>query len=320
MKINKLTCSYYPTTVLFLDDSVNFLKAIEFELSSDLKIKAVMDVEGALKKLKENQSYLDNLASNSDNLSDDSDNSENTELRFSINDIHNALYCSLRHNEISVAVIDQNMPLMTGIEFCKKTKDFSPKKMILTSEDDKAMAVSAFNNGLINQFVLKNNNDLHADLLESIRTLQNEYFFTKYKHIYSNLSEKLRNLFESEEYINLFNKVLKEAGAVEYYLMDKKGAFLILNSAKEPTWFVIKSQNECQEQADMLESLGGSADLVKNIEKGQKILFLLTESDHKKSLVDWNKNIFSSERLNDSFVYSIIKDKVNQSINWEDIK
>ena len=57
------------------------------------------------------------------------------------------------------------MPDINGIEFCQNLKDKKVFKIMLTAEADSNIAIKAFNDGLINKFILKTTEHLHQGVL-----------------------------------------------------------------------------------------------------------------------------------------------------------
>ena len=81
-----------------------------------------------------------------------------------------------RFSRVSVAIIDFAMPSMTGVELCRKIKHLPVKKVLLTGKTGDATAVAAFNEGLIDLFLVKHDPDLPDKLRRIIRELQYAYF------------------------------------------------------------------------------------------------------------------------------------------------
>lgn len=90
--------------------------------------------------------------------------------------IHKMMYIPDRFAEISVAVIDYAMPAMNGLEFCAATSDLPMKKIILTGQAGHSTAVRAFNEKLIDRFIMKGEYGFLKTLREAIHNLQRDYF------------------------------------------------------------------------------------------------------------------------------------------------
>ena len=81
-----------------------------------------------------------------------------------------------RQQRVSVAIVDYDMPKMTGVEFCRAIPDLPVKTILLTGKAGLETAISAFNEGVIDCFLQKQDASVSASLRREIKRLQDEYF------------------------------------------------------------------------------------------------------------------------------------------------
>ena len=88
----------------------------------------------------------------------------------------NLIYDKKRFDHVAILVVDYEMPDINGIEFCQKLKERKIFRIMLTAEADKDTAIKAFNNGLIDKFILKTNEELYLEITFAVQELTQRYF------------------------------------------------------------------------------------------------------------------------------------------------
>ncbi len=76
-----------------------------------------------------------------------------------------------RFDDLSVLVVDYAMPEMTGIEFCAQFRGHRVKKMLLTGAEERDVVFDAFNQGIIDHFVAKNDDALVDHLADAFKMI-----------------------------------------------------------------------------------------------------------------------------------------------------
>ena len=61
---------------------------------------------------------------------------------------------------VSVIVVDHRMKPIDGVEFCQQLGSWPSKRIMLTSYDNKDLAVKAFNEKLIDAFLVKSDDNI----------------------------------------------------------------------------------------------------------------------------------------------------------------
>jgi CheY-like chemotaxis protein len=94
----------------------------------------------------------------------------------SLDMIHREVHNEHRFEQVSVVVVDYDMPEIDGLEFCRNLKNKAIKKILLTGKADEQTAVRAFNEKTIDRFIRKQDDDVMARLNRAIAELQREHF------------------------------------------------------------------------------------------------------------------------------------------------
>lgn len=310
-----ITGFYHPTKVVFLDDNQGFLDAIALELHDhELDVHLISSPDEAKQLIfNSNKNILGPEIIKEDGVSVDSDS---TSL---IHNKINVIYDPSRFDKIAVLVVDYSMPEINGIDFCKQLGNIPIFKILLTAEADSDIAINAFNDGLIDKFILKTHPNLIDKLKEYIGDLTSKYFANSSRDSLSTGDRLLNSLLNNELFSELFNSVLKNSNAVEYYLVDRLGSFLFLTKHGDPTWLLISSQENVDEQVNLLSDYNFPEDLIRKLKNKEKLLFLFSEKEHKEDLMEWKKYIYESKKLDDTYNYAVVSGRLISSITWDNV-
>lgn len=189
---------------------------------------------------------------------------------------------------------------------------------MLTAEADKDTVIEAFNNGLIDKFILKTSKNMHSELAFAVHDLTQRYFIELSKSIV-NGHPSLVNVFNNALFQKILSKIALETHAIEYYLIDNSGSILFLDKDAKATWLFIRHKDELKEQLDLLHGYDLPAKIMTSVINMKKILFLLTEKDYKKPIDDWLKYLFDAIKLDDNYYYSITQNYSTDAINWDKV-
>lgn len=312
------TCFYYPIKVIFLDDNRTFLDALELEFSSHINMLTFTSPDAALCAINNDSEDVTRAILelvNNINI----DTTTDRMLGFEMNKMLNFIYDGRRFDNAAVLVVDYEMPDINGIDFCRKLKDKQIFIIMLTAEADRDTAIKAFNDGIIDKFILKTNKNLYKEVSCAIFELMHHYFKESSKRILNGYNNAVNRLFNNAAYCALFKQTINESRSVEYYMVDNSGSFLFLDKDAVPTWLIVRHINELHEQLELLQGYDATDSIISAISKKEKILFLLSESEYKKPIREWNNFIFEAKKLNEHFYFSIVHDRITQSIEWDKI-
>jgi CheY-like chemotaxis protein len=324
MSKSSIACCYYPTTVAFVDDNQYFLDSILLELDENIStcsfiepIKAVeclknytliSFVDRYLKSLK-NDEYLEEF---------DCNNIEHGYVDIDIFSIHKEIYDPNRFSKVIVVVVDYTMPGMNGLELCRALREYPFKFVLITGDATLDKAIEAFNEGLIHQFIPKNDCDFIHKLQDIIYDLQEKQFEEQSDIIIKSLSIKQPASLNDPLLINFLKDFFKKNNIVEYYLINESGCFLIADINGNLSWVVIKSEEEMKEYTSVAIDNYGKEKTIKELQSREKVLFLYTEEEHTNITVDnWDNYLHSATKLigkNNTYYYSHVKVVVNDSV------
>jgi CheY-like chemotaxis protein len=227
--MGNLPIFYYPSTVAWLDDDETIICAIKelFEKNKLITFTKPLDClnyfnkyESPLKKT----TFLKGL------IGDDYYETVNhSPVDLNVPDLHKIHSYPERHKEITVLLVDYNMPEINGIELCKQLKSQPVKKILLTGQASLQEAVSAFNENLIDRFIRKDSLTLAQDILNYVDELEKEYFRENTRGMLDHLETENRLPLSDPAYIKFFNEICADQNIKEYLLMDKHGSMILID-------------------------------------------------------------------------------------------
>ncbi len=226
--MNKLLpCCLYPTTTILIDDDAPLTKWLTLKLQPFGPVIVFNDPEEALVYLR---GYVPSTFVNRIDFEDFS--LANLEQERSLND---------HRNEISCIIIDYAMPGLNGLQLAEALTDFPAKKLMLTGEADHTLAVEAFNETVIDQFILKSMDNLMEVLVASVFDLKWQRF--------SELSQSLKAVMEEpiailsdHRFAEHFFEYLNRTMINEFYLENEYGDLLLVNESGNTSHYHVREE------------------------------------------------------------------------------
>ena len=279
---------YYPTQVLCVDDDPSLLGGLDLGLGPFFKIKTEKNPLNVLKHLKLTASSQDEPLM--ERIRDeDLDEEFDCPINLRISKIIDKASDKVRQNEFSVLIVDHSMPEMTGFELCEELANHPIKKIMLTGKKDHNLAAKAFNKGLIDYFIPKDQPNLMEHLVGIIGLLQQRYFEEKTSFVIKAARSLHKSFLGSAQFIHEFNAFLHQYKIVEFYLLDVVGSYLGLDAKGNPHWFLARTEGHMLELLDLAEGVVLQEALRKGLQDRTKLVYFLREEQRNLGLDQWSK-------------------------------
>lgn len=289
------TCCFYPSTVLLLDDNPDLLKDISFALISarqKYKSKYSTSPQEIIQILEKQgntiQQFLKKCMSESEKYYEPS----KSLLNIDISAIPKQIYATPpRFTQHLVLVVDFAMPDMSGLELCQKIRrglQVPIKIIMLTGEADQKTAIQAFNDKLIDRFIVKSSPDYIKVLLKYLHELHIEYF-SDISHSLIELIPSFQNtLHKDSDFVKFFNQIIQQYNAIEYYMFDDSGSYLFLDADKKITRLIIKNKEDMRSLLDLAENDPSTpAEVTESIKKKKKLMYFPNEKSSFLPAKEW---------------------------------
>lgn len=302
---------FYPTTIVIIDDNRDFLINLGLQLDEGTACRLFLSPRLALNEI--NQSTLSNSFEN-DCLTmniDELNGSEDEHIvSLNVSAILTFLENPHRFNECSIVIVDYDMPMMNGIEFCKLIQNKAIKKILITGVADEKIAVQAFNDGAIDKFILKNDSSNIERINEYVETFQKEYFSVKTNQVRNTLNNRAFGFLSEPAFKDVFTNICHKYGVVEYYLSSQPNGYVLVTGTGEINHLLILSEADMQAHYEIAQELEAPIELLKLI-KERSVIPHFWESDghYSSEPAEWRKRIFPAELLptRTPYYYTIIE-------------
>jgi CheY-like chemotaxis protein len=229
----------YPTRLLWVDDDELFLQAATAALKSSYEITTCNSPKECLSFYQSYESVLTSLSLlQGCREHEEYDLIDHLPVDINLDAIKRLSENPQRHQDISVMIVDYNMPGMTGIELCNELRKLPIKKILLTGDAGNQKAIDAFNDGIIDCFIRKDDPMLVAELLRHIKKLNTQYFSEMTKPFLAHIEADYKLPQSDPDFIGFFDQWCMKNKICEYYVIDKNGTFLTINDSGHQQYFL----------------------------------------------------------------------------------
>lgn len=208
--MKQIPCFQHPTTILVVDDSNVFRESLQMHLlSEDNRYIFVDSAEKALAVLAV---------------------SPKMPMIMDLRSFPEIALHPERFGVISGIVADYEMPNMNGLELCEQVKN-PIDKILLTGVADEQIAIDAFNQKLIHRYMNKKDLGDMNKLDAAIEQGKQDYFnrITEF-HQHLIVHDERETTLTDPAFIEFFGYTRLQFRAVEHYLLDPIGSFLLIDA------------------------------------------------------------------------------------------
>ncbi|HHF7345663.1 TPA: response regulator [Legionella feeleii] len=316
------TC-YFPSTALFIDDSRDFLLNFVLQLDEGLAYRVFDSPFDALDCIYKKRCELDLLSQRCLSEYTEAKNCPltNHTVNLDLAAIHAEIYNSRRFSEISVVVVDYAMPEMDGVEFCRRIENTNIKKILLTGQADEKLAIEAFNEGLIDRYIQKSDPNVAELITKSIYDLQLHYFQAMSDIVVRMLSVTSPSCLHDKKFADFFRQLRQEKGAVEYYLADNSGSFLLLDDDANVSFLIVKNESDMRLHYDLALDNGASEEVLDQLATGEKIPCFWQANTQAPQWDDWSTCLVPAQRFvsNEVYFYAYVQGPVLFDVRQEKV-
>lgn len=311
MKQHTVRPFYFPTTVTFVDDSAPFLSNISLQVKSELAFQLYHSPFAALAALNHDASKppADSALFSLYRHREDASYADHI-IHVSLDKVHREVHNTDRFQQVSVVVVDYDMPEMNGIEFCRQLNNPSIKRILLTGKADEQIAVRAFNSKTIDRFIRKQGNNAIALLNETIAELQKEYF-QDIEHMLSRALSVGSYLFlHDPKFVQCFQEIQQQLGIIEHYLTWGPNGLLMLDAVGTPYLLLVQDDAALQEVYEIAFEQAAPPELLAHLRSGRFLPYFWKTNGHYTPIYsDWESYLHPATELEGAYrnTYAIIK-------------
>jgi CheY-like chemotaxis protein len=307
---NQMLSCFFPTTVIFIDDNVNYLEGMLSTLNMHNAVpKLFSNPIEAVQFINHHPSILQRtfIASAEEQRQD------HARLDIDIRNFHKKILAAAdtRFRELTVVVCDYAMPQKNGLQVLQEIKNRELKTVMLTGEADETLAVEAFNRGLIDHFLRKEATHFTETLNKIVLSLQQDYIIRETGLIVDNiLLGKLPKVcaLGDPAFIELFNDIKKKHHIIEYYLVDEQGSYLLLDQKGRMHFLAVLDAVGLDAFTQFAIDEQAPASFIEKLKTKQFIPFFYSEEDVTTKPNDWGSYLHPAQTLQgqNTYYYSLI--------------
>jgi len=282
---------YYPTTLVCIDDDHIFLSNFALQLDDHYSYKLFSSPSNAVEFI--NNSFTDSPLEKRC-LSYYRPLNENEDLlHFDFNVLEREISDGDRYKEVSVIIVDYEMHDMDGLELCNSIRDPNIKKVLLTGVADSNIAIDAFNKGIIDRFIVKNDPHIIETIHTAVRELQHQYFSDISRVIQHTLEVTTKGLLSNTKFNQFFLQLLNDKSIAEYYFVENLTGFLLISTDGSIFRLIIQNKEQLAAGKTLAEKFRAPADFISKVSWGDYIVNFWESPDdyYDKSEFDWSENL-----------------------------
>jgi CheY-like chemotaxis protein len=290
---------YFPTTAVFVDDNPTFLRSLALELPEDLAYQMFGTPEEALAFINRPRTDPPLYQRCFSHYRAESPSGAEQLIHLDLSLIEREVSNADRFAEISVVVVDYDMPGMDGLEFCRRIEDPRVRKVLFTGVADEKVAVRAFNAGIIDRFIIKSAADAVADVCTAVSELQERYFEAISETLRATLMLNPPRFLADPAFGRLFASLRERWRLVEYYLVANPNGFLMLTDDGRLFRLVVLSEAEMDEQVGSARRNGAPATVIDALAMRRRLGYFYesVEEYYDPAEYDWDEYLVGAEQF-----------------------
>lgn len=182
-----------------------------------------------------------------------------------------------RFDEISVVVVDLDMPGLDGLEFCRKITNPNIKKILLTGISADQQVIQAFNNNEIHYYLRKSDDNMEAMLEAAIKRMQHQYFVDISVNFKSDAIDHFAPLFSDPALADYFEELCVSLGVTEYYFHTNPSRYHLTLRHDSQSCLLVYTDEEVEAQLKILHEEDAPRSVISKIEARSHVPYFPTK-------------------------------------------
>lgn len=292
---SKIPLFFYPAQIVFVDDSASFLSSLELVFCNQFNVKLFSDAQQALGYINTQKPTTQPASGKSPiELSGDSEKWVKQVLTHS----NSKRFDQERAMDISVLVVDYDMPNINGIELCSKINNPAIKKILLTGHATPSDAVAAFNDNTIHYYINKSDENMIERLSDAISRLQNDYFHDLSSRIKTDAVDINTPFFTDSKLAEHFQSICTSLNIKEYFYLTNPSRFALKTHNDSQFLCLIYTEDDIIAQVKVMEEEDAPEELINSIASHEYIpLFASVDGYYEPERVNSELQIYPAQKV-----------------------
>lgn len=175
-----------------------------------------------------------------------------------------------RFSLVKVVVIDYSMPAMNGLRVLQALDDWPGLRVLLTGRADDQLAIDAFNQGLINQFIPKQAPDMVKQLLANLQNAQAAVEPRTAQVWRSTLSPRQHALLSLSS-VSEDLAVFCDRRWIEHIVIGAPFGILGRDAEGNVSWLQLEAASDLDELAETVDGLLSSETELEEVRQGRQL-------------------------------------------------
>lgn len=180
---------------------------------------------------------------------------------------------SERYSFTKVCVFDYAMPGMDGLQALSELTDWPGGRILLTGQADEHVAVSAFNRGLIDQFIAKQTPDISQHLVSVVQRMLHRPQLRHTQIWRATLTQPQHALLQVPSVARQLSSLATDQW-VEHVVIGQPFGVLGMNAEGLVSWLQLEPASGLAELAELAESQGMDTNCTADIRNGRQLVDL----------------------------------------------
>lgn len=275
---------FHPTTTVVVDDNQLFLHTIDLRMPADMACCLHHDPRAALTFVNRKLA-LPTIPDRC--IARDSASWRGT-IEFDLSLIEEEIKVTERFKRTSLVIVDYAMPQMNGIEFCQSIADPTVKKLMLTGAADEKTAVKAFNDGLIDRFIPKNERATLDMVVAYAQQLQHDYFDAQQEIIQSAIALEPPPFLAVPALRDWMHCFRERGRYVEHYLVDEPPGFILLTASGDVSQVMIFEDRLVQLGIEFAATHGAPSHVMGALQSRRKLAYFYDQHEQVSADFAWD--------------------------------
>jgi CheY-like chemotaxis protein len=259
-----------PGTIVLLDDDPDYLEMMAMVLPAQWPLRLFLRPQDCIRQLLQEPPHWDTDASAQQQIVDRW-RRDRTPLIPQI--LRYWEQETARYGQPQVCVVDYSMPAMNGLKVLQALGDWPGSRVMLTGQADEQLAVTAFNEGLIQQFIPKQVSDMAHRLVESVQRLQVAASGRTAQIWRATLNPRQYSLLRSSSVARDLNGWTGRHW-IEHVVIGDPFGILGRDAEGNVGWLQLEPASGLEELAELAEDSVTSVDALSDIRQGRQLVDL----------------------------------------------
>lgn len=319
MRKMKISLCYHPTTITLIDDNKDFINHLVINFNEVIPCLSFVSPLSALEYFKNSYSHSSFAANCIKNY--ESVEAQELASAIDIQKIQQEIFSKERFSKIAVALIDYNMPALNGIELSKSLKELGILTILLTGEAENELAISALNQGYIDYFVKKTEDNSTDILLEIIKKMEKRYFLKLSSELLSKMPSYILGCLSDPEVAEIFDIICEENKIIEFYICNEMGSFLLADKTGKTTYFVLASEEDMERYYEYANDEEAPSIVIDALKNRTKIPLFYSEQTLNAKPSEWEQYMRPAKKIrgNLNYYYAFTDDCGSNSLSSKNI-